>query len=63
MQTIREWCEANRVSRSWLYAEWKAQRGPAIVRRGRKVLIPANDNRKPEAWKPWPAAKREERAA
>jgi predicted DNA-binding transcriptional regulator AlpA len=37
--TISEFCAAHRISRSWLYKEWKAGRGPRIKRIGSKVII------------------------
>jgi hypothetical protein len=37
--TIAEFCRAHRVSRSWLYAEWRAGRGPRFKRIGRKKII------------------------
>jgi hypothetical protein len=39
--TIAEFCEAHRVSRSWLYQEWKAGRGPKVKQVGVKKLITA----------------------
>jgi hypothetical protein len=55
--TIAEFCEAHRVSRSWLYQEWKAGRGPKVKQVGVKKLITmesaaewrAADQRTPEA--------------
>jgi hypothetical protein len=37
--TVAEFCEAHRISRSWLYAEWKAGRGPRFMRAGTKKII------------------------
>jgi hypothetical protein len=37
--TISEFCAAHRISRSWLYKEWKAGRGPPIKPIGSKVII------------------------
>jgi hypothetical protein len=52
--TISEYCAKFRCSRSWLYAEWKEGRGPSIERRGRKILIHADDEqREPERWRAW----------
>jgi hypothetical protein len=28
--TLAEFCEAHRISRSWLYGEWAAGRGPRV---------------------------------
>jgi hypothetical protein len=39
--TIAEFCEAHRVSRSWLYDEWKAGRGPRVKKIGSKNIITA----------------------
>ena len=37
--TVLEFCTAHRVSRSWIYQEWKAGRGPRFKRVGRKKII------------------------
>jgi hypothetical protein len=37
--TIAEFCEAHRVSRSWLYGEWRAGRGPKVKEVGSKKII------------------------
>jgi hypothetical protein len=37
--TIVEFCQAHRVSRSWLYQEWAAGRGPRFMRAGVKKII------------------------
>jgi predicted DNA-binding transcriptional regulator AlpA len=39
--TISEFCETHRVSRSWLYSEWKAGRGPKVKKIGAKNIITA----------------------
>jgi hypothetical protein len=39
--TIGEFCETHRVSRSWLYAEWRAGRGPKVKKVGTKNIITA----------------------
>jgi len=38
--TVGEFCKAHRVSRSWLYQEWKAGRGPRVRRIGTKIITP-----------------------
>ena len=37
--TVAEFCEAHRLSRSYLYKIWAAGTGPRIMRVGSKVLI------------------------
>jgi hypothetical protein len=37
--TITEFCEAHRISRSWLYGEWRAGRGPEVKHVGSKKII------------------------
>jgi hypothetical protein len=37
--TIAEFCEAHRISKSWLYQEWKAGRGPRVKQVGIKKVI------------------------
>jgi hypothetical protein len=37
--SIQEFCAAHRVSRSWLYLQWKAGRGPRFMRAGVKRII------------------------
>ena len=37
--TVAEFCEAHRISRSFLYSEWKAGRGPRFMRAGVKRII------------------------
>jgi hypothetical protein len=39
--TVAEFCEAHRVSKSWLYAEWAAGRGPRVKLIGTKKIITA----------------------
>jgi hypothetical protein len=39
--TIAEFCESHRVSRSWLYGEWRAGRGPKVKKVGTKNIITA----------------------
>jgi hypothetical protein len=39
--TIAEFCDAHRISRSWLYEEWKAGRGPKVKKIGTKNIITA----------------------
>jgi hypothetical protein len=39
--TVAEFCETHRVSRSWLYQEWKAGRGPKVKQVGVKKIITA----------------------
>jgi len=39
--TVAEFCEAHRISRSWLYAEWKGGRGPKVKLIGSKKIITA----------------------
>jgi hypothetical protein len=48
--TIAEFCDAHRISRSWLYGEWKAGRGPKVKEIGTKKIITA------EAAAEWRAA-------
>jgi hypothetical protein len=36
---VQEFCDAHRISRSWLYAEWQAGRGPAFKNIGTKRII------------------------
>jgi hypothetical protein len=37
--TIAEFCEMHRISRSWLYGEWRAGRGPKVKQVGVKKII------------------------
>jgi hypothetical protein len=37
--TVAEFCKAHRISRSFLYSEWKAGRGPRFMRAGVKRII------------------------
>ncbi|HVD75709.1 MAG TPA: transcriptional regulator [Xanthobacteraceae bacterium] len=37
--TIAEFCETHRVSKSWLYQEWAAGRGPRVKKIGTKNII------------------------
>jgi hypothetical protein len=37
--TVIEFCKAHRISRSFLYSEWKAGRGPRFMRAGVKRII------------------------
>jgi hypothetical protein len=37
--TVQEFCEQHRVSRSWLYGEWRAGRGPKFKHVGIKKII------------------------
>jgi hypothetical protein len=37
--TVAEFCEAHRISRSFLYSEWKVGRGPRFMRAGVKRII------------------------
>jgi hypothetical protein len=37
--TIAEFCQTHRISRSFLYSEWKAGRGPRFMRAGVKRII------------------------
>jgi len=37
--TISEFCAAHRVSRPWLYQQWKLGRGPKFMRAGTKRII------------------------
>jgi hypothetical protein len=37
--TVDEFCEIHRVSRSWLYNEWRAGRGPKVKQIGVKKII------------------------
>jgi hypothetical protein len=37
--TVNEFCRAHRISRAWLYTEWKAGRGPRFMRAGVKRII------------------------
>jgi hypothetical protein len=37
--TIAEFCDAHRISRSWLYNEWAAGRGPQVKHIGSKKII------------------------
>ena len=39
--TVAEFCETHRISRSWLYAEWAAGRGPRVKQIGSKKIITA----------------------
>jgi hypothetical protein len=39
--TIAEFCDAHRISRSWLYQEWGAGRGPRVKSIGSKKIITA----------------------
>jgi hypothetical protein len=39
--TVKEYCEAYRVSKSQLYLEWRQGKGPRRYRRGTKVFISA----------------------
>jgi hypothetical protein len=39
--TIAEFCETHRVSKSWLYLEWAAGRGPRVKQIGTKKIITA----------------------
>jgi predicted DNA-binding transcriptional regulator AlpA len=39
--TLAEFCEAHRISRSWLYGEWAAGRGPRVKKIGTKNIITA----------------------
>jgi hypothetical protein len=41
--TIPEFCEAHRVSKSWLYLEWAAGRGPRVKQIGTKKIITVED--------------------
>jgi hypothetical protein len=41
--TIAEFCEAHRVSKSWLYLEWAAGRGPRVKQIGVKKIITVED--------------------
>jgi hypothetical protein len=41
--TIAEFCEAHRVSKSWLYLEWAAGRGPRVKQIGTKKIITIED--------------------
>ena len=41
--TIAEFCEAHRVSKSWLYLEWAAGRGPRVKYIGTKKIITIED--------------------
>jgi hypothetical protein len=55
--TIAEFCETHRVSRSWLYQEWAAGRGPRVKKIGAKNLITV------EAAAEWRNARDGERSA
>jgi hypothetical protein len=37
--TVSEFCDRHRVSRSWLYEEWRAGRGPKFKNIGVKRII------------------------
>jgi hypothetical protein len=37
--TVSEFCQAHRISRSKLYSEWKAGRGPKTKQVGVKIII------------------------
>ena len=41
--TIAEFCETHRVSKSWLYQEWAAGRGPRVKKIGVKKIITVED--------------------
>jgi hypothetical protein len=41
--TIAEFCEAHRVSKSWLYLEWAVGRGPRVKQIGVKKIITVVD--------------------
>jgi predicted DNA-binding transcriptional regulator AlpA len=39
--TVREFCDAHRISRSMLYKLWAQGTGPRIIKIGTKILISA----------------------
>jgi hypothetical protein len=41
--TISEFCDAHRISRSWLYQEWASGRGPRVKKIGTKNIITIED--------------------
>jgi hypothetical protein len=41
--TISEFCEAHRVSKSWLYQQWTLGRGPRVKQIGTKKIITVED--------------------
>jgi hypothetical protein len=47
-QTVVEFCDDHRISRSCLYELWACGEGPRKMRVGRKILIKAEDA---EAWR------------
>lgn len=44
--TVREFCEAAKISRQQLYRDWSRGRGPRRKYYGKKVLIPADEARR-----------------